>query len=241
MGKTNHILIADADIETGNLLGAYLVKNGLAASTVASRTAVLEALGKAGVDLLILDETVLGDGVFGLYPELRKISEVPVIMLAPPPEGTDSGMGQDRGAQAYLPKPFIPRELLALIQGMLRRMGDPKHAVPSGMASWLRFAGWKVDTASRSLLSPDGIVFALSCPEYRVLRVLLDHPQRVLSRDEIRGLLLEGEAQPQDSRLDVDLLMSRLSYRLGGDQGASGVLVAAGGNGYVLAAAVTWG
>jgi two-component system OmpR family response regulator len=101
----------------------------------------------------------------------------------------------------------------------------------------MRFAGWTLDTATRNLLSPDGVVVALSGAEYRLLRVLLTHPNRVLSRDQLMDLTRGREADPFDRSIDVQV--SRLRQRLGDDPKDPALIKTVRGEGYVLAAQVS--
>ena len=138
------------------------------------------------------------------------------------------------GADDYLPKPFNPRELLARIKAVLRRTPGqtPVSAAPD--ARQLRFADWTLDLARRQLVSSAGVVVPLSGGEYRLLRIFLDRPQRVMSRDQLLELTHGREASPFDRSIDVQV--GRLRRRLADD--AATLIQTVRGEGYVLAAEV---
>jgi two-component system OmpR family response regulator len=140
------------------------------------------------------------------------------------------------GADDYLVKPFNPRELLARIKSILRRTRAlPPNLLPEP-ARCLRFADWCLDTATRLLTTPDGVATPLSGGEYRLLRILLDHPNRVVNRDQLTEMIHGREAEPYDRAIDVQI--SRLRLRLHDDSREPQLIKTVRGEGYVLAASV---
>ena len=124
-----------------------------------------------------------------------------------------------------------------LIKVILRRARSLPSNLQPDSARRLQFAGWVLDTQARQLESPEGVVVALSGAEYKLLRVLLAHPNRVLNRDQLLDLTQGREADPLDRAIDVQI--SRLRHRLGDDSRDPRVIKTVRGEGYVLAAAVT--
>ena len=157
-------------------------------SAVADGRGLWNALGIGQVDLVILDVMLPGEDGFVLCRNLRARGTWPVIMLTAKGEDTDRIIGLELGADDYLSKPFNPRELLAGIKVVLRR----HRAVPTNLqperARALRFAGWTLDLSARNLVSPQQVLVELSGAEFRLLRVFLTHPNRVLSRDQLMDL-----------------------------------------------------
>jgi two-component system OmpR family response regulator len=236
MNAQDHILIVDDDREIRTLLADYLQKQGYRVSAVADGKALWSVLDSARVDLIILDVMLPGDDGFLLCRNLRARGNWPVIMLTAKGDDTDRIVGLELGADDYLPKPFNPRELLARIKSVLRR----HRAVPDNLqpepAGALRFAGWTLDLTGRNLVSPQHVVVALSGAEFRLLRVFVTYPNRVLSRDQLMDLTVGREADPFDRSVDVQV--SRLRQRLGDDAREPVIIKTVRGEGYVLAASV---
>jgi two-component system OmpR family response regulator len=234
MNHAPHILIVDDDAEIRQLLGDYLRKNGLRASAVGDGAAMRALLAREPVDLIVLDLMLPGEDGLTLCRTLRAQSTVPVIMLTAKGDETDRIVGLEMGADDYLPKPFNPRELLARIKTVLRRTSTAETA--RGEPKRLRFAGWVLDLTARHLLDPQGVIVPLSSSEYRLLRIFLAHPQRVLSRDQLLDLTQGREAGPFDRSIDVQV--SRLRQRLCELAREPIIIKTVRNEGYVLASAV---
>lgn len=237
MDRPDHILIVDDDAEIRQLLRLYLEKNGLQATTVGDGRAMWRALDGASFDLIVLDLMLPGDDGLTLCRNLRAKSDIPVIMLTARGDETDRIVGLEMGADDYLPKPFSARELLARIKVILRRARSLPHNLRPDEAATLRFADWVLDTVQRNLISASGVVTPISGAEYRLLRVFLDHPNRVLNRDQLLDLSQGKEAGPLDRSIDVQV--SRLRHRLGDDPRDPQLIKTLRGEGYVLASAVS--
>ena len=236
METTDHILIVDDDAEIRQLLSSYLARNGLRVTAVSDGVAMSRTLGAGQIDLVVLDVMLPGDDGLTLCRELRARSDVPIIMLTARGDETDRIVGLEMGADDYLPKPFSPRELLARIKVILRRARSlPRNLRPQEVRQ-VSFAGWTLDNEHRHLLSPQGVVTALSGAEYRLLHVFLQHPNRVLSRDQLLDLTQGREADALDRSIDV--LVSRLRHRIDDDPRDPAVIKTVRGEGYVLAVPV---
>ncbi|HZW20810.1 response regulator [Noviherbaspirillum sp.] len=240
MEKIDHVLIVDDDRGIRELLAAYLEKNGLQASLAANGREMRAALERSTPDLIVLDLMLPGEDGLTLCRELRasKYRTLPVVMLTARDEEADRILGLEMGADDYLPKPFAVRELLARIRAVLRRtrMLPPNMQVTEA-AKMLAFGDWRLDTAARHLLEPDGTMVALSGAEYRLLRVFLDHPQRLLTRDQLLNLTQGRQADAFDR--SIDLLVSRLRQRLADTAREPRYIKTMRSEGYVFSAAVT--
>ena len=239
MDRTDTILIVDDDPEIRRLLVDYLARNGFEAIAVRDGREMWQALERHAVDLIVLDLMLPGSDGLTLCRDLRakpgKLN-LPVLMLTARGEDTDRIIGIEMGADDYLVKPFNPRELLARIKSILRRTRAlPPNLAPEA-ARYLVFAGWTLDTAERLLTAPDNVATPLSGGEYRLLRILLDHPNRVLNRDQLTEMIHGREAEPFDRAIDVQV--SRLRQRLRDDSREPALLKTVRGEGYVLASAV---
>ncbi len=239
MENNDHILIVDDDREIRELLASYLEKNGMRASLAANGRQMRTLLEQGSVDLIVLDLMLPGEDGLTLCRELRsgKWRTIPVLMLTARNEETDRIIGLEMGADDYLTKPFAVRELLARIRSVLRRARMlPSNLQVSEPVQFLEFGDWKLDTTARHLLDKQGTMVALSGAEYRLLRVFLDHPQRVLTRDQLLNLTQGRDADSFDR--SIDLLISRLRQRLQDDAREPRYIKTLRSEGYVFSAAV---
>jgi len=236
----DHVLIVDDDRGIRELLATYLEKNGVRVSLAANGRQMSAVLEQGAPDLIVLDLMLPGEDGLVLCRELRagKFRTVPVLILTARSEEADRILGLEMGADDYLSKPFAVRELLARIRSVLRRA----RMLPPGMqltetAPMLGFGDWRLDTTARHLLDAEGTMAALSGAEYRLLRVILDHPQRVLTRDQLLNLTQGRQADPFDR--SIDLLVSRLRQRLQDTAREPRYIKTLRSEGYVFSAAVT--
>jgi two-component system OmpR family response regulator len=149
---------------------------------------------------------------------------------------TDRILGLEMGADDYLAKPFNPRELLARVRAVLRR--SQGAATPGrGTAGALNFAGWRLDRGRRRLESPDGLVVDLTAGEFDLLAAFAEHPQQVLTRDQLLDLT-QGRAEAPFER-SIDMQVSRLRRKIEDDPNRPGVIKTVRGGGYVFTAVVS--
>jgi two-component system OmpR family response regulator len=226
-----HILVVDDDRGIRDLVSGFLGQHGYRISTARDGREMQAALAGGRIDMLLLDVMLPGKSGLDLCRELRQKSSIPIIMLTAIGEEADRVVGLELGADDYLAKPFSARELLARIRAILRRAGA-RDAGESG-SSAVRFAGWRLDLARRRLESPDGVLVGLTSGEFGLLAVFVEHPQRVLSRDQLLDFARGREAMPFDRSIDVQV--SRLRRKIEADPGAPELIVTVRGDGYLLA------
>lgn len=236
METSAHILIVDDDREISTLLAEYLEKNGYRTLTAGDGKAMWKALDDARIDLIVLDLNLPGDDGLTLCRNLRSRSSIPVIMLTARGEPLDRILGLEMGADDYLPKPFEPRELFARIRSVLRRTQALPPDMQGPAPQQMHFAGWTMDFTARHLINPQGVVVALSGAEFRILKIFLDHANRVLSRDQLLNLTQGRDADPFDR--SIDLQISRLRQKLGEDARSPQIIKTVRNEGYVLATQV---
>ena len=214
----NRVLLIDDDEQLGTPLAMYFKRFGLVLEQAFTPSKGLARLQEGNFDAAILDIMLPEMDGFEVCRQIRKDSQVPVIMLTARGELTDRVVGLEMGADDYLPKPFEPRELVARVQTVLRRFraaasgggADPGGVQPEN-ASVLRFEGLVIDPVQRSVLRHDEEV-ALTGTEYELLLMLAREPGRVFSRDDILGRL-RGHEVDLYSRA-VDIVVSRLRRKL---------------------------
>lgn len=227
------ILIVDDDEDIRSLLAEYLGQQGLHVLTAEDGAAMQQILDSNAIDLIVLDLTLPGTDGLALCRNLRAHSALPVIMLTARSSSLDRILGLEMGADDYLCKPFEPRELLARIRNVLRRS---EAGGEIGDARQLQFAGWTLDLTARQLHRTDGVVVVLSSGEFRLLKALLERPNRVLSRDQLLSLTQGREAEPFDR--SIDLHISRLRQKLGDDARTPQLIKTVRNEGYMLCATV---
>ena len=232
MTPNEHLLVVDDDPEIRELLRDYLGRNGYQVSAAGDGKEMWSALEHHRIDLVVLDIMLPGEDGLSLCRQLRASSVMPVIMLTALGEDTERIIGLEMGADDYLAKPFNPRELLARIRGVLRRAGGD-----TGGSEAVRFADWTLDRNARHLISHDGVIVSLSTGEYRLLEAFVEHPNRVLSRDQLMDILQGRDWGPFDRSIDVQV--SRLRRRLKDDARESALIKTVRGEGYLFTAKVT--
>jgi DNA-binding response OmpR family regulator len=188
----------------------------------------------------MLDVMMPGDDGLTLCRQLRsdKHQDLPVLMLTARSDDMDRILGLEMGADDYLVKPFVARELLARIKAILRRFRTlPPNLQVTEAGQIIAFGEWQLDTSARHLLDANGTIVALSGAEYRLLRVFLDHPQRVLTRDQLLNF-----TQGRDAELferSIDLLVSRVRQRLNEDARTPAYIKTVRSEGYVFSMPVS--
>lgn len=214
MTASPHVLVVDDDHEIRKLLGRYLGEQGFRVSLAGSKREFLERVATERLDIVVLDVLLPDGSGLDLCRYLRqRAPQVPVILVTALKEEVDRIIGLEIGADDYIGKPFNPRELVARMRAVLRRAGGGAVAPPAGAT--YRFASLLADAGSRSVMTADGTSIDLTGAEFELLRVFLDRPGRVLSREQLLGHTQGREAGPLDRSIDV--LMSRLRRKLGAE------------------------
>ena len=240
MDSADHILVVDDDGEIRRMVADYLRKNGLRATEVADGREMRAALEARAVDLIVLDVMMPGEDGLTLARNLRvgKHRAIPVVMLTARDDQTDRIIGLEMGADDYVTKPFAARELLARIKAVIRRTRMlPPNLQVTETGRVIAFGRWRLDTTARHLLDPDGTIIALSGAEFRLLRVFLDHSNRVLNRDQLLNLTQGRDAEHFDR--SIDILVSRLRQRLQDDAREQSYIKTVRNEGYVFSMPVT--
>ncbi|SDA33925.1 two-component system, OmpR family, response regulator [Sphingomonas sp. NFR15] len=202
-----HIVVVDDDREIRTLLWESLAEHGFAVS-MAADTRQLDTLMRTGrVDLVILDIMMPGEDGIAACRRLRQAGGPPVILLSARGGESDRILGLETGASHYLPKPCSAREVLATVRAALRT-----HQGVGAREAVLVFSGWRMDLSAWELTDPEGVLIDLTDGEFAVLRLFVERPRRVLSREQ----LLEGARGPDSDAFDraIDVQISRLRRKL---------------------------
>ena len=229
-----HVLVVDDDLDLQSLLAEYLGANGMRVSTAGDGVQMRERMAQGLPDAIILDLMLPGEDGLSLARELRRHSNVPILMLSARGEEIDRVVGLEVGADDYLPKPFSPRELLARLRALMRRAhsaGPGAPDAPATTAPALRFGSYTLDTASLRLLRGHEDL-GLTGAEFELLRAFVEHPNRVLSRDTLIQWLKGYERDAFDRTVDVRV--TRLRRKIEADPAHPVYIRTVRGEGYLF-------
>ncbi|WP_068114372.1 response regulator [Tropicimonas marinistellae] len=231
--QDTQILIVDDAREIREPLGQYFRKQGFRVQLAANAMDARRMLDEANIGMVVLDVMMPGEDGLSLCRWLVEHGGPPVILLTGMAEDTDRIVGLELGADDYVTKPFNPRELLARVRAVLRRVPSSAPAVSNGTR---RFGGWLHDPVAKTLRHADGRTAELTSGENRLLSVLLDNPRVVISRARLLDLTAGRDAKVYDRA--IDNTVSRLRRKIEADPTAPGLIVTEWGGGYMLAVEV---
>lgn len=229
------IAVVEDDPEIRDLVCALFRREGLNATPCNGAAALDELLDQKRPDLIILDVMMPGEDGLSVCRRLSARGGPPIILVTAKGDDIDRIIGLELGADDYLPKPFNPRELLARARAVLRRAQSVTNLAPPKPGA-IRFEGWTFDPAARALTDPEGGSVELSAGEFDLLTALVEHPQRVLTRDFLMDWTKGRDATPFDRAIDVGL--SRLRRKLRDDPHAPRLIRTVRNGGYLFAARV---
>jgi two-component system, OmpR family, response regulator len=232
-----HILAVDDDSETRDLIASYLARYNFRVSTAADGEEMRRRLSEIHADLITLDIKLPGQDGLALMRDLRATSNIPIVIVSALDDAPDRILGLEMGADDYVTKPFNPRELLARIKTVLRRV-EARGSVPRGPEKerLYRFAGWEFDRQLRKLSRLNGRPSRLTHAEIRLLLAFLESPQRVLSREQLLAATHGCEADVFDRCVNMQVL--RLRRKLEADPSAPALIRTERNRGYVFTATV---
>ena len=244
MRAMQQLLMIEDDARLAQMVGEYLEKSGFAVAKAADAKAGLDLLQDTGTsqlpDLVVLDLMLPDVDGLEVCRRIRAMpgeaGRVPVLMLTAKGDPMDRIVGLEIGADDYLPKPYVPRELLARVRAILRRTREVHRVAAAPPGEVYGFAGWRLDSASRDLLDAAGAPVVLTGGEHDLLMAFLRHAQRVLSRDQLLDWTRGRSATPYDRSIDV--LLGRLRRKLASGAGGEGLIKTVRGGGYLFSAPV---
>lgn len=231
------ILLMDQDGTAREQLGKQLRRYGMVVSEARKVAEARRLLQQQRFDLALLDLPSPGLETLALCRWLGMKPALPVILLAWNDDPVQLVAGFGSGADDYMVKPCSPCEVILRINAVLRRVTRALDPAPELPGVRYRFAGWLFDLEKRQLFDANDKLVPISAAEFRLLRVLVAHPNTVLSRERLLELTAGGEAQAFDRSIDSQV--SRLRKKIETDPRRPQLLKTAWGNGYILAAEVT--
>lgn len=228
--RPHRLLVVDDDPELRNLLQRFLAEHGFAVRAVDGGKAMDVALQREPADVIVLDLMMPGEDGLAILRRLRANGDqVPVIMLTARGDPVDRVLGLEMGADDYLGKPFLPRELVARIAALLRRMTPARSASSDETVT---VGPFEVNFSAMSV-SRNGMALPLSSREFALMAALAHSPGRPLSRAQLIDRALGRDAQVTDRAIDVQV--ARLRRAIGDDAGEPRFIRTVWGVGYVLA------
>jgi DNA-binding response OmpR family regulator len=230
-----HILVVDDDPAVRTLLRDCFELEAYRVSEAATGAEALGLLSREPFDLVTLDLKLGGEDGLDVARTIRGSRNVPIVMITGKGDPIDRVVGLELGADDYIAKPFLVREVLARVRAVLRRyeplVGGATNSASSGVR--LGFDRWMLDPGKRELYSTSGELCELTTAEFNLLEIFLRRPARVLSRDNIMDLLKGHEWSPLDR--SIDTLIGRLRRKIEIDPATPRLIKTVRGVGYVLA------
>jgi two-component system OmpR family response regulator len=230
-----HLLVVDDEPDVSSLIVRYFSAQGFRVSAAADGAAMRLVLARDDVDLVLLDLGLPGEDGFELTRYLRERWRGPIIIVTGRGESVDRVVGLELGADDYVTKPFDLRELLARVRSVLRRVAERSSASESS-GSMVEFAGFRLDLKSRELRDAQGAAVDLTGGEFVLLKVLVEHPNRVLSRDDLMSQVHGRDAGPYDRAIDVQI--GRLRRKIESDPSRPEIIKSVRGAGYLFTAPI---
>ncbi len=234
------ILIVDDEPGVRMLLRAGLEAEGFSVVEAGNGAEAEAQLAAQPISLLTLDLKLAGEDGLKLARDLRAKRNTPIVMITGKGDPIDRVVGLELGADDYIAKPFLMREVVARVRAVLRRyqagdQGAAPEPVPSD-GSRYAFDGWTLDTRRREVMMPGGLPCELTTAEFNLLQILVQRPGRVLSRDELMDLLKGHEWTPMDR--SIDGLVARLRKKVEPGNERPQLVKTVRGVGYVFAGTV---
>ncbi|MGA8098406.1 MAG: response regulator transcription factor [Candidatus Cybelea sp.] len=183
--ERKRVLLVDDEPEIANVLRTYLEREGLFVETCGTVADALVLLGHEAPDILVLDVTLPdGSGLDVLRAAAAPGSRIPTLMLTARSDEADRVVGLELGADDYVSKPFSPREVVARVRSILRRVGEPSAPPPSKVTRKTRIGELEIDHDFHEV-SLEGQVTTLTATEFKILTVLAENPGEVFSRSHL--------------------------------------------------------
>lgn len=209
---TRHILVVDDDADLRAQIAAYLAEHGFTTHLAGSGREMEQVMAAQPIDLVVLDVMLPGEDGLSICRRLAAEGGPAIVMLSAMAEEVDRVLGLELGADDFMAKPCSPRELLARVRAVMRRLEDGRSNAAPRRGRHYHFLGFSVDPHKRQLRAPNGTIVLLTGGEFSLLSAFLDNPQRILSRDQLLELARGADSDVFDRAVDVQI--SRLRRKL---------------------------
>ena len=236
MSDKVHILVVDDEPELRAMIEEYLTDQGFQVFQAADGVAMRQVMEEQPVDLVLLDIKMPGEDGLSLARFLREHYSVGIIMLTASGEVIDRIVGLEMGADDYVSKPYDPRELLARIKSVLRRLAaapdedtDTETAVQE---VGIRFGRCTLHLETHQLFDPDEAEIPITSMEFDLLRAFAQHPNRVLTRDQLLDMAHNRDWDPFDRSIDIRIARLRRKVEL--DPAKPQAIKTVRGKGYIF-------
>lgn len=230
------VLIVEDDAKIRALLRNVLEDDGFAVRDAKSEAEVFKVLHQESLDLITLDLNLGSENGVEIARAIRKISQVPIIMITGKDDVIDRVVGLEVGADDYITKPFHVREVLARVRSVLRRVGSHREPVEhqkTASSAQFRFDGMTAIPDELTLRDRSGVDCGLTSGDFKLLNVFLERPKRVLSRDQLMDLTGGIEWSPLDRAIDNQV--ARLRKKIERDPSDPQLIKTVRGVGYTFA------
>ena len=234
MSVSPHIFVVDDEAAARDMVGDYLKLHGFKVTLCDGGASLRQCLAKDKPDLIVLDLNMPEEDGLSIVRDLKKSTNVPVIMLTATASPIDRVVGLELGADDYLAKPSELRELVARIRSVIRRASQAAAAAgPAGAArEKIRFGTKWLDIEARVLQDDEGVDHPLTTSEFNLLKAFVDHPRRVLSRERLLDLANARDPDAFDRAIDVRI--TRIRRKVEPDPNHPRIIRTIRGAGYVF-------
>lgn len=230
------ILFVEDDQEIGTLVCRYLGENSFDVTVVSDAELMNEAIKRNSYDMLLLDIGLKGEDGFAICRRVRSASHIPIIIVTAKTDDVDKIVGLECGADDYVVKPFNPRELLARVRSLFRRIEIDYLRGERPEKRYFKFNGWEIDRSTQRVKSPSGSHLILTTGEFDLLCAMCERPNQILSRDTLLSMTHGAVEGPFDR--SVDIIVSRLRSKFSNLDPGWDCIRTIRGEGYVFTAKV---